>query len=77
MRIEFMVEGGIAHFPGLARPVVIESEALPEMDAAELVRLLEAARFFERPAPPAPPVRGRPTIGSTRSRRRTAIGGTP
>jgi hypothetical protein len=49
MRIEFQTEGGIAHFPGLSRPVVIESEALAEEDASELKRLVEAARFFERP----------------------------
>jgi Emfourin len=55
MRIEFTMEGGFAHVPGLARPAVIESEALPESDAAALVRLLEAARFFERPALPTPP----------------------
>jgi hypothetical protein len=56
MRIEFTTEGGIAHFPGLSRPVVIDSDALSEEDSRELQRLLEAARFFERPtvatAPP-------------------------
>jgi hypothetical protein len=49
MRIEFQTEGGIAHFPGLSRPVVIESEALTEAEASELTRLVEAARFFEQP----------------------------
>ena len=49
MRIEFQTEGGIAHFPGLSRPVVIDSEALTEEDTSELTRLIEAARFFERP----------------------------
>ena len=58
MRIEFTTEGGIAHFPGLARPVVIESNALPEAEASDLGRLLEWSR--SRPAG------GRRTTGSTR-----------
>jgi hypothetical protein len=49
MRIEFQTEGGIAHFPGLSQPVVIESDALAEEDASELKRLVEAANFFEQP----------------------------
>jgi hypothetical protein len=49
MRVIFQTEGGIAYFPGLSRPVVIDSEALTEEEASELKRLLEAARFFERP----------------------------
>ena len=55
MRIELKTEGGIAHFPGLSRPVVIDSAALSAEDDAELRRLVEAARFFERP----------PTVGTT------------
>jgi len=49
MRIEFQTEGGIAHFPGLSRPVVIDSEVLTAEDASDLQHLVEAARFFERP----------------------------
>jgi len=58
MRIEFTTQGGIAHFPGLARPVVIDTDTLTEAEASELARLLEAARFFERPAGAVPPRRG-------------------
>jgi hypothetical protein len=58
MRIEFQTEGGIAHFPGLSRPVVIESDALAEEDARELQHLVEAARFFERPTDTGAPRRG-------------------
>jgi hypothetical protein len=49
MRIEFQTEGGIAHFPGLSRPVVIDSTALTAEEASELTRLLEATHFFEQP----------------------------
>jgi hypothetical protein len=56
MRVEFTTEGGIAHFPGLSRPVVIDSATLPAEEDAELKRLVEAARFFEQPtAVGAPP----------------------
>ena len=50
MRIEFKTEGGVAHFPGLSRPVVIDSESLSAEEGAELTRLVGAARFFERPS---------------------------
>lgn len=58
MRIQFRMEGGIAQFPGLSKPVVIESAALSEEDAGELTRLVEAARFFERPTVVGAPPRG-------------------
>jgi hypothetical protein len=58
MRIEFQTEGGIAHLPGLSRPVVIEGNALTEEDARELQRLVEMARFFERPSVAGAPRHG-------------------
>ena len=64
MRIELKTEGGIAHFPGLSRPVVIDSAALSAEDDAELRRLVEAARFFERP-----PTVGTPSCGAADYRR--------
>ena len=51
MRVEFTTEGGIAFFPGLSRPAVIDSADLAPADAAELKRLVDDAAFFERPAP--------------------------
>jgi hypothetical protein len=58
MRIEFRTEGGVAHFPGLSRPVVIDSDALAEEEASELKRLVEAARLFERPTVAGTPQQG-------------------
>ena len=50
MRIQFKTENtGLAFFPGLAKPVTIDSDTLPGEEAAELERLLHAARFFDRP----------------------------
>jgi hypothetical protein len=49
MRIVFTTEGGLAFFPGLSRPIVIDSHDLAAAEAAELERLLDSARFFELP----------------------------
>jgi hypothetical protein len=37
MRVQLKIEGGIAYFPGLSRPRVIESDKLSKEEAAELV----------------------------------------
>jgi len=66
MRIEFTSEGGIAYFPGLSRPVVIDDPDLSAEEHAELTRLLEEARFFE-----LPPSVGTPSPGAADYRRYT------
>ncbi|MCS6779357.1 MAG: hypothetical protein NZ555_06625 [Geminicoccaceae bacterium] len=48
MRVRFAIEGGLAHFPGLAEPVEIELSSLPEAEAGALRALLERSS-----APPA------------------------
>lgn len=58
MRIEFLTEGGVAQFPGLSRPVTIDSEQLTQREGAELKRLVEAADFFNLPASVGTPARG-------------------
>ena len=58
MRIQFTTEGGIAHFPGLSQPVIIDSDELPAGEAVELTRLVEAARFFDLPGIVGEPPRG-------------------
>ena len=50
MRVIFQTEGGIAHFPGLSRPVTIETDQMREQEAAELRELMGAARLLDRPA---------------------------
>jgi hypothetical protein len=50
MRVTLQTEGGVAHFPGLSKPVTIETNQLSEQDAAELKRLVDAARLSDRPA---------------------------
>jgi hypothetical protein len=49
MRIVYTAEGGLASFPGLQQPTLIDSRDLPPAEAAELGRLLDAAHFFELP----------------------------
>jgi hypothetical protein len=55
MRIELTTSGGIAHFPGLARPVTLESDVLPAEDAARLAALVEEVHFFDLPSASPPP----------------------
>jgi Emfourin len=58
MQVIFQTEGGIAQFPNLSRPVTIDGDRLPDGQGAELEKLLEAARFFDRPAEVGSPARG-------------------
>lgn len=57
MRIKLKTEGGIAFFPGLAKPVTIDTGEVGTQVREELCRLVESARFFDRPQP-EPPTRG-------------------
>src|SRR6266508_692847 len=50
MRVEFKIEGGLAYFPGLSKPRVIDSADLPAAEADRLHRLVDAAGIFEQPA---------------------------
>lgn len=51
MRVQLETEStGLAYFPGLARPVSLDGDQLPPDEAAELARLVDAARFFDQPA---------------------------
>jgi hypothetical protein len=52
------MEGGIAYFPGLSKPMIIDSAELPEQEANELKRLVNAAHFFDLPAVIGSPPRG-------------------
>lgn len=54
MRVIFaMPSTGLGFFPGLAKPVLIDSARLTEPDARQLEALVIAARVFERSTPPA------------------------
>jgi hypothetical protein len=55
VRIEFKVEGGIAYFPGLSKPVSIDTDQLPEDARAELENLIKEMQFFELTSRPGPP----------------------
>jgi hypothetical protein len=46
MRIDFRMDGGIAAFPGLAKPVSIDCDALPAAQTARLRTLVERAGIF-------------------------------
>ena len=55
LRISFAIEGGLASFPGLRRPTLLDLDAMPDSERARLCTLIEQARFFERPEAPARP----------------------
>jgi hypothetical protein len=54
MQIEIEMDTGLAYMPGLAKPVTIEVDQLPEQEAQQLRGLVAAARFFDQPAQLAP-----------------------
>jgi Emfourin len=58
MQVQFQMEGGIAYFPGLNKPGTIDSDQLPEQEADELKRLVNAAHFFALPAVVGSPASG-------------------
>lgn len=57
-QIEFSTEGGLGSFPGLARPIVIDTDSLEKDEAAKLKKLIEAAGFFDLPAVLGSPAKG-------------------
>jgi hypothetical protein len=50
VRISIRIQGGIAAFPGLSAPRVLDTDAAPAAVADELAQLIEAADFFNLPA---------------------------
>lgn len=58
MQVTFQSEGGVAHFPGLSRPMTMTSDQMAAQQAAELRGLVEAARFFDLPAQMGEPAPG-------------------
>jgi hypothetical protein len=66
VRIEFKSEGGLAHFPGLSKPIVIDTAQLPQGESVQLEGLVDAARFFDLPA-----VVGLPRPGAADYRKHT------
>ncbi len=49
MRIEFRIDGGLAAFPGLTKPVSIDCDRLPPQANARLRELVQRADLFKRP----------------------------
>lgn len=49
MRIQVKVSGGFAYFPGLSKPITIDSDTLPDQQAKQLKQLLDDVHFFDLP----------------------------
>jgi hypothetical protein len=58
VRINFKTGGGIADFPGLGKPIVIDCDKLPEAETRRLEELLGAVSFFSLPSEANRPARG-------------------
>ena len=48
-RVQIQIDGGIAAFPGLSRPVSIDISALCVADQTQFEQLVAESRFFEQP----------------------------
>jgi hypothetical protein len=57
MRIDFRIDGGLAAFPGLAKPVTIDCESLKPAETALLRELVDRADFFSFPSKAPAPTR--------------------
>jgi hypothetical protein len=76
MRIELRIDGGLAHFPGLAKPLVVDSKQLAEDDKAQAINLCHAAldarsHAADPPSAPAPA----PTADARRYRLKIELDG--
>jgi hypothetical protein len=49
MKIQLKIDGGLAYFPGLNKPILIDTNAVPAEEADKLKQLLNAAHFFQLP----------------------------
>ena len=49
MRVALTTDGGFAHIPGLAAPIVVDSAHLAAEEAAQLRRLCDAAAAITNP----------------------------
>jgi hypothetical protein len=49
------MDGGFVYLPGQSEPVTLDTDDLPESEAGELERLVEAAGFFGLPETSPPP----------------------
>jgi hypothetical protein len=58
MRITLKTQGGIAFFPGLSRPISLNTEILPDDDRLTIKSLVDQVRFFELPKELSRPARG-------------------
>ncbi len=50
MRVTLKLDGGFAHFPGLAKPIAVDTDGLAPDASRRLRELVNAAAFFQLPA---------------------------
>jgi hypothetical protein len=55
MRIKFQMDGGFAYFPGLNKPLSIDTEHMESQQASKIESMINTARFFDLPSHPGTP----------------------
>lgn len=65
MILTIRVDGGLAQFPGLTRPITVDTAVLPHVAAHELEALVAESTFFSLPAAVGGAGEGRPTTWIT------------
>ena len=65
MKFSVATEGGVAFFPGLARPLVVDSDKLDAGQARSLTELLDTASFWSLPAAAPDPGKARDLQSTT------------
>lgn len=58
MKVYFKPEGGFGYFPGLNKPLELNSEKMPAEEADHLKQLINESSFFNLPSEDGKPVRG-------------------
>ncbi len=58
MQIHYTREGGFAHFPGLSKPTLIDSDSLALEEVHELHQLIHTMGFFDLPEVASAPAVG-------------------
>ncbi len=58
MHITFKMDGGLAYFPGLNRPVTFDVDRLPQDQADALRQQVSSAGFFDLPSQVGTPRQG-------------------
>jgi hypothetical protein len=58
MRVTFKMDGGFAYFPGLSKPLSINTEQMEPKQAAQIESMIHNSHFFDQPSQVGVPALG-------------------